>query len=93
MKYKKLTVPFLFLCTRAFHYVPYSFLLISNKFCVYVYCTVYNLTALPPSRPPTSYGPWKLLGAQVHKTIYGPLIDTALYVMFLNWANLFLVPL
>ena len=25
------------------------------------------------------YEPWKLLGAHVHKTIYGPLIDTASY--------------
>ena len=43
--------------------------------------------------PPTSYGPWKLLGAHVHKTTYGPPIDTALYVMFLIWANPLLGPL
>jgi len=31
--------------------------------------------------------PWMLLGAHVHKTTYGPLFDTALYVMFLIWTN------
>ena len=46
---------------------------------------MYNLTELHP--PQTSYGPWKILGAHVHKTTYGSWIDTALYVMFLIWAN------
>ena len=49
-------------------------------------------TILPHFPPPSSYVPWKLLGAHVHKTTYGPLIDTALFVMFLIWANLLLRP-
>jgi hypothetical protein len=61
----------LYLCTGAFFYVCYSFLLISIKFCDLslkfsalgrgssgirkIYCTV-----LPHSPPKPSYGPWEI---------------------------------
>ena len=74
----------LHLCTGAVLYVPHSFLLISNKFCVYVYYTLYNLTALWTILPHCvqSYRTGALKGggmgpetSHVHKTTYGPLID------------------
>ena len=71
--------------TGAFLYVPYSLLLISYK------CVPNNLTALC-----TILRHWGLEGvggmghetSHVHKIIYGPMIDTALYVMCLMGANL-----
>jgi hypothetical protein len=58
----------------AFLYVRYSFLLISNKFCDL------SLPHCAPSLSPS-------LEAHVHKTTWGPLIDTDLYVMLLMRAN------
>jgi hypothetical protein len=73
----------------------YSFLLISNKFCdlsllhwMGAHCNKKNLPHWALSFPPNpSYGPL----THVNKTTYGPLIDTALYVMILMRANPLLV--
>jgi hypothetical protein len=69
----------------------YSFLLISNKFCdlsllhwMGAHCNKKNLPHWALSFPPNpSYGPL----THVNKTTYGPLIDTALYVIILMRAN------
>jgi hypothetical protein len=81
------------LCTGTFISVCYSFLLISNKFCNLslligwegggsavrkTYCTVLAHSSKAEL--------WAL-EAHVHKIAYGPLIDTALYVMLLMQAN------
>ncbi len=90
------------LCTEAFLYVRYRFPLISNKFCnlgllrwpllrawyrdVGEGCSAegqgWKLATIP------LYNPLKSpVGAHIHITTYGPLIDTALNVMLLMRAN------
>jgi hypothetical protein len=69
-------VPVLFLCTGGAYYVPYSSLLISNKFFYWGGAawagrsrSFMHLLLHPPQ-----YGPWNLPhGALVHKTTYAPM--------------------
>jgi len=74
----------------SFMYLTYSLQLISNKFYDLSYCTVYNFTALC-TYSLTALGPWREGEGpetfHAHKITYGPLIDTALYVMCLMGAN------
>jgi hypothetical protein len=72
----------------------YIFLLISNKFCDLSLlhwaggggqCGKKNLLHCAPSLSPKAEL-WSL-EAHVHKTTYGPLIDTTLYIMLLMRAN------
>jgi hypothetical protein len=74
----------IFLCTGGAYYVPYSCLLISNKFC--------NGEERPEpgeqvplcacSFTPLSMGPETSLMGSLHKTTYAPMIYTALCIMF-----------
>jgi hypothetical protein len=76
------------LCTGGAYYVPYSFLLISGKFCnggsgpsraiKFLYAPEW-----PEQANPHSMGPPKLpLWALVRKTTYVPMIYAALSIMF-----------
>jgi hypothetical protein len=76
---------FYFFMCGAFLYVRYSFLLISNKFCdlslllwVRVQCGKKNVPVLHCAPSLSHKAELWALEAHVHKTTYGPLIDTAL---------------